>query len=233
MAASESALRNSPLDLALRTVAIDSQQGFVVDMTEFRSSYFIVKRLFDFLVAFICLFLMLPIMAMIALVIMIDGRGPILFRQNRIGYGGRSFVMFKFRTMVPDRHIKVALVKSSRDPRITRVGRFLRKMSLDELPQLWNILRGDMSLVGPRPELVEMLQYYRPEHHLRHRAMPGLTGWWQVNGRCRRRSGCSPDEDLQLKLADDLEYFRRRSFLFDLHLLIKTVPVVITGRGAV
>jgi lipopolysaccharide/colanic/teichoic acid biosynthesis glycosyltransferase len=140
--------------------------------------------------------------------------------------------MIKFRTMVTRNADGPVPIKQERDPRITRAGHFLRKTSLDELPQLWNVVRGDMSLVGPRPELVEMLPYYRPEHYLRHRAIPGLTGWWQVNGRCRRRLGCSPEEDLQLKLADDLEYLQRRSFLFDLHLLVKTIPVVLTGRGA-
>jgi lipopolysaccharide/colanic/teichoic acid biosynthesis glycosyltransferase len=196
------------------------------------SAYLIMKRLIDVLTAVVLLLMLWPIMALITLVILLDGGGPVLYRQNRVGYRGRQFVMLKFRTMVTQSHAIPVPIKRDRDPRITRIGRFLRKMSLDELPQLWNVLRGDMSLVGPRPELVEMLQYYRPEHHLRHRAMPGLTGWWQVNGRCRRRLGCSPDEDLQLKLADDLEYFQRRSFLFDLQLLIKTVPVVITGRGA-
>jgi lipopolysaccharide/colanic/teichoic acid biosynthesis glycosyltransferase len=191
-----------------------------------------MKRSFDMIVSLTLLILLLPVMCLIALVIIFDGEGSIFFFQDRIGYGGRKFRMIKFRTMVRHNEDDSVPIKRARDPRITRAGHFLRKTSLDELPQLWNVVRGDMSLVGPRPELVEMLPYYRPEHYLRHRAIPGLTGWWQVNGRCRRRLGCSPEEDLQLKLADDLEYLQRRSFLFDLHLLVKTIPVVLTGRGA-
>jgi lipopolysaccharide/colanic/teichoic acid biosynthesis glycosyltransferase len=221
------------MSLAVNPVLpVAMHQGSVSEKNEVRSLYFTVKRMFDTTAALVLLIMFSPIMMLVALVIMLDGGGPILFRQPRIGYGCRRFMMLKFRTMRNDGFVPSVPIKSDRDPRITRVGRFLRKMSLDELPQLWNVLRGDMSLVGPRPELVEMLRFYRPEHYLRHRAIPGLTGWWQVNGRCRRRLGCSPDEDLQMKLVDDLEYLERRSFLFDLHLLVKTIPVVITGRGA-
>jgi len=200
-----------------------------------------MKRVFDVTVSLLLLTLLFPVMALITMLVMMDGQGPVFYRQHRVGYLGRRFVMLKFRTMVRDRRTRNESInfpdrrralKSDRDPRITPLGRLLRKTSLDELPQLFNVIRGDMSLVGPRPEMVDMLQYYRPEHHVRHHAFPGLTGWWQVNGRCRRASGCSPEEDLRIKLADDLHYLEHRSFVFDLQLLAKTIPVVVTGRGA-
>lgn len=200
-----------------------------------------LKRVFDVSVALVLLFLLLPTMALIALAIRLDSPGPILYRQQRIGKHGQPFAMLKFRSMRPDRRRGVRAIdfpdrrrtlKSDRDPRITRLGRFIRKTSLDELPQLLNILRGEMSFVGPRPELVEMLSYYQPEHYRRHLATPGLTGWWQINGRVTRPTDATPAEDLAIKLTDDSYYVEHQSLLLDLKILLLTVPVAVLGRGA-
>jgi lipopolysaccharide/colanic/teichoic acid biosynthesis glycosyltransferase len=137
-----------------------------------------------------------------------------------------------------NRHIRIDFpdrrraLKVDGDPRITRVGRILRRTSLDELPQLLNILRGEMSFVGPRPELPELVAHYRVPHYSRHTVVPGLTGWWQVHGRCLRGDGCPPADDLERKLADDLYYLEHRSLGFDARVLLLTVPVVMSGRGA-
>jgi lipopolysaccharide/colanic/teichoic acid biosynthesis glycosyltransferase len=205
------------------------------------ATYFVSKRCLDIVVASLVLVLIAPVALAILAALLAENGGPVLYHQVRIGRFGRRFKMYKFRTMIPDRRRasvpipfedRRRTLKAARDPRITPLGRALRKTSLDELPQLWNVLRGDMSLVGPRPELVEMLPYYRPEHYARHCALPGLTGWWQINGRCDRDAGISPERDLARKVADDLHYLERRSFAFDLYLLLLTVPVVVRGRGA-
>ena len=208
---------------------------------EGRRAYLLAKRTLDILAASAILLLLLPVLVVIALAIRFDSSGPVLFRQPRLGWQARTFTMFKFRTMRPEHRVgdvpgadpdRSTSLKSSANPRITRLGRFLRRTSLDELPQLLNVLRGEMSLVGPRPEQVEMLAFYGPEHYRRHQAVPGLTGWWQVNGRCRRPDGTLPEVDLAQKLADDEEYIRRRSFWFDLKILLRTIPVVLGQRGA-
>jgi lipopolysaccharide/colanic/teichoic acid biosynthesis glycosyltransferase len=195
------------------------------------------------------LVLLLPVFLVISLLIRLESPGPVLFRQPRIGWRGNTFTMLKFRTMKPDRRKTMKpdrrnaerpfqrtdrrqSFKSVGDPRVTPLGQFLRRSSLDELPQLINVLRGEMSLVGPRPEQVEMLRYYRPEHYRRHAAVPGLTGWWQVNGRCERGNRARPEDDLARKLRDDEEYIKNRSFWFDVRILLLTVPVVLRQRGA-
>jgi lipopolysaccharide/colanic/teichoic acid biosynthesis glycosyltransferase len=152
----------------------------------------VVKRLFDVVVAGLLLVLMLPILVVIGIAIKLDTPGPAHIRQTRIGRGGRPFTMLKFRTMIPERRARQdgpppgvgerrKRHKSAADPRVTRVGRFLRRSCLDEVPQFWNVLRGDMSLVGPRPELPEIVAHYASWQHARHSVVPGITGWWQVN----------------------------------------------------
>jgi lipopolysaccharide/colanic/teichoic acid biosynthesis glycosyltransferase len=199
------------------------------------------KRCLDVAVASVILVPIAPILALICLVLLARRGGSIFYYQVRIGRYARPFRMYKLRTMIPDRRTELAPIpfgdrrrtlKAARDPRVTPLGRLLRKVSLDEVPQLWNILRGDMSLVGPRPEQVEMLAHYRPEHYARHCATPGLTGWWQINGRCRRAPDIAPEPDLAQKLADDVHYLEHRSFAFDLRVLLLTIPVVLHGRGA-
>lgn len=185
-----------------------------------------LKRLFDLLVSSVLLVILSPVMVLIALMIRLDSPGPALFRQQRLGQGQSKFTILKFRTMYHRTKIdqeREAVVESADDPRITRVGRFLRKTSLDELPQLINVVRGDMSLVGPRPILPEQLRAI-PEQHLdRFEMKPGITGLAQVRG---RRS-----LNWLEQLKYDSEYCRNWSFLLDLKILWQTVWVVLTGKG--
>jgi exopolysaccharide biosynthesis polyprenyl glycosylphosphotransferase len=194
-----------------------------------------VKRLFDIVASATLLLLLSPIMGTIAALIKIESPGGIFFLQERVGEHGRRFKMIKFRSMYQDadrRWQEVArrdaegklIHKSSNDPRITRVGRFIRRTSLDELPQLFNVLRGEMSLVGPRPEMPYITEEYDPWQWQRFRVPPGITGWWQVNGRS--------DKPMHLHTEEDLYYIQNYSFLLDLVILLKTVGVVWRGQGA-
>lgn len=203
--------------------------------------YVVSKRVFDIVLASSVLLILSGVMLLIALAIKLDSPGPALYRQERIGYRGRSFRMLKFRTMRAERRMRSTRIdfpdrrhalKVANDPRITRLGRILRRTSLDELPQLLNILRGDMSFVGPRPELPELVALYRASDYVRHAVVPGLTGWWQVHGRCLREDNCPPLDDLDCKLADDMYYLAHRSLGFDVGVLLRTLPVVASGRGA-
>ena len=197
-------------------------------------AYLAAKRGFDLVVGLVFLLLMLPVMALVALAVRVDSDGPALFRQRRTGAYGRAFSMLKFRTMVTDAeelkatyaHLNVLPppdFKIPDDPRITRVGRFLRRTSLDELPQLWNIVRGDMSFVGPRPTS------FAPDtwdlwHTVRLEVRPGLTGLWQVQAR--------GDVDFDARLRLDVEYLRTASLRTDLKILLATVGSVVGARGA-
>jgi lipopolysaccharide/colanic/teichoic acid biosynthesis glycosyltransferase len=194
-----------------------------------------IKRAFDIVAASAALVLLAPLLALIALAIRLDSPGPVLFRQERIGQYGRAFVMLKFRTMSADRRKRslgpprgVAerrrTHKSPNDPRITAIGRFLRHSCLDELPQFWNVLRGSMSLVGPRPELPEIVASYEPWQHARHLAAPGITGWWQIN-----RDGIR----LMHQATElDLFYLEHWSVSLDLYILARTLGIVLRGVGA-
>jgi lipopolysaccharide/colanic/teichoic acid biosynthesis glycosyltransferase len=204
--------------------------------------YSVAKRAFDLSVATLLLLLMAPTFGLIALLLLLEGTRPVLFRQRRIGRGTRPFWMFKFRTMRPDRRLQQRTIgfidrrrclKVGRDPRITPFGAFLRRTSLDELPQLLNVIRGEMSLVGPRPELVDMLRYYREDRDfIRHDVTPGLTGWWQITSRTDRSTEVDPKEDLEAKVRDDAYYVANRSLWLDLKILIRTGLVVVLGHGA-
>jgi exopolysaccharide production protein ExoY len=203
--------------------------------------YFVAKRSIDITLACLLIALLLPLMVVICLAIPFDSPGPVVLAQPRVGHRARPFRMYKFRSMRPDRRVRSipigfpdrrTALKVGRDPRITRVGRLLRKTSLDELPQLFNILRGDMSFVGPRPEQPELLRFYSAAHYRRHDAVPGLTGLWQIHGRCIRTDGCPPAEDLRWKLLDDLYYLEHRSLGLDAKIMFLTIPVVFRGRGA-
>jgi exopolysaccharide biosynthesis polyprenyl glycosylphosphotransferase len=197
----------------------------------------VVKRLFDLVVGSLALVLLSPLMLVAALVVRMDSPGPILLRQQRVGEGGRSFQMLKFRTMRvgaetgEQRLGREAIqgpptfVKQPNDPRMTRVGSVLRRLSIDELPQLFNVLKGDMSLVGPRPELPWLVERYEPWHHKRFAVPQGMTGWWQVNGRSDRA-------DYALRMEDDLYYIRNWSVWLDLRILLLTIRAVIRGEGA-
>jgi exopolysaccharide biosynthesis polyprenyl glycosylphosphotransferase len=192
------------------------------------------KRSFDVLVAAIGLVLTAPVAAIVAIAIKLDG-GPVFFRQDRVGKDGVPFKVLKFRTMVPDAEARIIdlrdrneadgpLFKLRNDPRVTRVGRVLRKTSLDELPQLANVLRGEMSLVGPRPALPEELRSWDTDLHARLRVKPGITGMWQVSGRS--------NADFAAYSRLDLYYVDNWSLLTDLAILAKTIPTVLFGNGA-
>ncbi|MEA3250992.1 MAG: sugar transferase [Pseudomonadota bacterium] len=186
------------------------------------------KRSFDCLVSALALLLAAPILLLIALWVGMDSKGPVLFTQPRIGRDRRPFRVLKFRTMI-DRTAEAIdqdaeqVITSKSDPRITRSGRFLRGMSLDELPQLWNILRGDMSIVGPRPIVPEQLEVVPERFMSRFDVLPGLTGLAQVRG--RRSLGW-----LQ-QLEADAEYVRRYGLLYDMGIIARTVVVVFSGSG--
>lgn len=194
-----------------------------------------VKRLMDVVLAGLALVILAPVLVIVAIALKLDSPGPALFRQERIGRSGRPFQMIKFRTMIPDRRTRAQGTppatgerrrthKSPHDPRITRVGHFVRRTCLDEVPQLWNVLRGEMSLVGPRPELPEIVARYEPWQHQRHAVTPGLTGWWQVNRDGRRLM----HESTEL----DLYYLEHWSVGLDLVILCRTLLIVIRGVGA-
>jgi len=198
-----------------------------------RIAAFVVKRVFDLLVASLALLAASPLMAAVALRIRLRDGSPVLFRQQRVGLHGRRFELLKFRTMVAGAEAQLddlaarseisgAAFKMTNDPRVTRTGAFLRRTSLDELPQLWNVIRGDMSLVGPRPALPREVESYDLWHRRRLSMKPGLTGLWQVSA---RRSG-SFDTWAQL----DLSYIDRWSLWLDLKILARTVPAALEGR---
>lgn len=225
--------------LAIGSLGLD--RSFLGALPSDSSTYIVVKRCLDIALAGGALLALSPVLLIIAIAVKVQRQGPVLYRQPRIGLRGRRFHMFKFTTMRRDRRDRQSDIefrdrrislKTEDDPRVTPVGRILRKTSLDELPQLVNVLNGDMSLVGPRPEQPEMLKYYRQEHYQRHVVTPGLTGWWQINSRCRRTAQVLPQEDLDAKLADDLYYLDHRSFFFDLQILFRTPLVVLLRRGA-
>jgi lipopolysaccharide/colanic/teichoic acid biosynthesis glycosyltransferase/CheY-like chemotaxis protein len=200
----------------------------------FRKSYQIGKRLFDLLLVILAMPFALSLMAVIALAVRLDSPGPVLFTQNRTGKNGHRFKMLKFRTMVSNaeclkpryahlNELSWPDFKIANDPRMTRVGRFLRRSSLDELPQLFNILRGDMSLVGPRPTSFEASTYELWQTE-RLEVRPGLTGLWQVVGRA--------EIDFYERAELDIEYIERQSWRLDLQILWQTLVAVVQGRGA-
>jgi lipopolysaccharide/colanic/teichoic acid biosynthesis glycosyltransferase len=194
-------------------------------------------RALDLLATVALLVLLLPFLLLIALIVKLDSPGPVLFRQQRVGRHRRKFLVAKFRTMQHGadhdvhRDYMLALIESGTpapklagDARVTRFGGFLRRTSLDELPQLWNVLRGQMSLVGPRPPIPYEVEHYPAHWFERFAVKPGVTGLWQVSG----RSEVSLEEMIDL----DVEYVRRRSVLLNLWILLRTAPAVLSMRGA-
>jgi exopolysaccharide biosynthesis polyprenyl glycosylphosphotransferase len=208
--------------MADETVSIQRQRHWYVDR---------VKRLTDLLIACSLIALTLPLMLIVALAIRCDSPGPVFYRQERVGLNGRRFVLLKFRSMRQDAEADGRPVwAAARDNRVTRVGGFMRLTRIDELPQLFNVLRGEMSLVGPRPErpyFVEQFSKLIPSYDDRHAVLPGITGWAQVN----YPYGASL-EDAREKLRYDLQYIANYSFLLDLRILLATVRVVLSGEGA-
>jgi exopolysaccharide biosynthesis polyprenyl glycosylphosphotransferase len=195
----------------------------------------ILKGATDRVVAALALFVLSPVLLIVAALVKLDSRGPVFFRQTRSGVGGAPFQLVKFRSMVPTAEELLidltdknesggVLFKIRRDPRVTRVGRVLRRLSLDELPQLWNVLTGEMSLVGPRPPLPSEVELYAEDARRRLLVKPGLTGLWQVSG----RSDLSWEESVRL----DLYYVENWSLVMDLMIIVRTVGAVVAGRGA-
>jgi lipopolysaccharide/colanic/teichoic acid biosynthesis glycosyltransferase len=234
-------------------VAVDEPRGLIPDTGGQGALYFGCKRCLDLAIAAALLVLLSPLLLLIALAIKLDSRGPILFTQQRVGarrrvepgrtsWEVRDFLIYKFRSMADgaDQAVHRAYIKAfvdgqvadgadahfklTNDRRVTRVGRVLRRTSLDELPQLVNVLKGDMSLVGPRPVPTYEVADYQEWHRERLAALPGITGLWQVKGRCR----VSFEGMVQM----DIEYVRGRSLWLDMRLLLLTVPAVLSGRGA-
>jgi exopolysaccharide biosynthesis polyprenyl glycosylphosphotransferase len=225
-------------DLALYRTDIEDFAG--IPMLDLRASAIddyqrLIKRAFDIGFGLFALIPALPLMAMSALLIFLEDGSPVLFRQSRVGENGRLFGMLKFRTMIKNAEQLQRQVerqdadgnlihKSKDDPRVTRVGRLLRRLSLDELPQLFNILAGTMSLVGPRPEMPYLVEKYQPWQRKRFAVPPGLTGWWQVSGRS--------DKPMHLHTEDDLYYIQNYSIWLDLQIIVRTVWVVLIGKGS-
>jgi lipopolysaccharide/colanic/teichoic acid biosynthesis glycosyltransferase len=187
------------------------------------------KRVFDVALASVMLLVLLPVLLVVALAVKLGDRGPVFYRQRRVGFGGETFEIVKFRSMTPGadrlmvdlrgRNVSDGLLfKVVGDPRVTPVGRIIRRLSLDELPQLWNVLWGDMSLVGPRPLAVEPDSFSTLEHH-RHLVRPGITGWWQIAG--GNRLGYSQ------MISMDLRYVREWSIGLDIRLLARTIPALL------
>jgi lipopolysaccharide/colanic/teichoic acid biosynthesis glycosyltransferase len=182
------------------------------------------KRTLDLIIGMLCLVFLAPVFLAIAAVVRFDSRGSVIFRQERIGQYGNPFMVFKFRTMAVDSPAFGPKPESFADERITRVGRFLRRTSLDELPQLFNVIKGEMSLVGPRPEQPFLVARYEPWQRERLSVLPGMTGWWQVNGR---------KPPMHEHVEEDLFYIHNRSFWLDLYILLKTIQAVIDGDGTI
>jgi len=178
----------------------------------------------DTLISAIVLLILSPVMLVVAILIRLEGGGPVIYRQERVGREGRPFEMLKFRTMVPGSDpVGVGTVVGRNDARVTRVGRWLRRTSLDELPNLVNVIQGDMALVGPRPTISAQVADYTTRQHGRHAVRPGITGWAQVQG----RAGIPWEERIEL----DLEYIERRSLRLDIGILWRTVALTLSGKG--
>jgi len=211
----------------------DLKPSWLIFSDGFRASRLtrFVKRTLDLALSIIGVLLGAPLMALTALAVKLDSRGPALYSQERVGENGRVFTVFKFRSMRTDaEQAGRPIWAKDKDDRITRVGRFIRKTRLDELPQLWNVMRGDMSFVGPRPErpfFVEQLAREIPFYIQRHAVKPGLTGWAQV----KYQYGSSI-EDAMEKLRYDLYYIKHLSIVFDLTIVLDTVKVILFGKGA-
>ncbi len=222
------------IPVATQTIPRPSERRVRVRAASSRADA-LLRRLLDLIVSSLALLLLLVPLALIALLIRLDSPGPVLFVQRRVGLDGREFSVFKFRSMFLDAEKRLdallgtnertgPVFKMRRDPRVTRIGRPLRRCSLDELPQILNVLRGEMSLVGPRPALPREVALYTPEQEARLSVLPGLTGLWQVSGRAK----LSFEESIAL----DLQYIERQSVWLNLALIARTVPAVLTGHGA-
>ena len=221
------------------TVDFQGMLGLEVERNLLKYRSFLVKRAFD--ISLVVLFspILFPLIVLVALMLKIDSEGPVFYQQTRLGYMGREYKLWKFRSMVSNAdEILAAFLaenpdylaeweathKIKNDPRITRIGKLLRKTSLDELPQLWNVIKGEMSLVGPRPIVQDEVKHYGETYQIFKQAIPGVSGLWQISGR--------NDMDYSSRVQLDEYYIRHWSFWLDIYILIRTVWVVVSGRGA-
>lgn len=197
--------------------------------------YKLTKRLFDFTATLFGIILLSPVFITTAIAIKFDSKGPVFFAQKRLGQKGKYFKMYKFRSMVinaeqllkqleSQNEVSGHMFKMKHDPRITKIGKLIRKTSIDELPQLFNVLKGDMSLVGPRPPLPREVSEYDKWHDLRLSVRPGITGLWQVSGR--------NDIGFEEMVSLDLKYIRERNLIYDIKIILKTVPVLLGDSKA-
>lgn len=210
--------------------------NYVPEMRKPRVMYLMAKRVMDFILSFIGLVLLTPLFLIVSVLIKLeDPKGSVFFYQTRIGKDEKPFRMYKFRSMVSNaeelleelldqNEISGAMFKMKEDPRITKIGKLIRRTSIDELPQLWNVIRGDMSLVGPRPALPREVNQYTSYDKLRLRVIPGCTGLWQVSG----RNNLGFHEMLEL----DLEYIERRNLWLDVKVLLRTVKIIVFPNSA-
>ncbi len=213
----------------------DFALSFIVAENKKRYCYLFLKRFFDLVFSIIAIIVLSPVSLLTAIAIKLDSRGPVIYSQPRAGKNGKSFKMYKFRSMCVDADEKLKdlldlnekdgpVFKISNDPRVTKIGHILRKTSIDELPQLINIIKGEMSIVGPRPPLLNEVEKYTAYQMQRLNVTPGLTCYWQISG----RSNISFDEWVGL----DLKYIKESSIWTDFKTILKTVPAVLFGRGA-
>ncbi len=196
-----------------------------------RSSKIAIQTAYSWVIAIIGVVITLPVMAIVAVIVKLSSPGPILVRQKRVGFNGAPFIVFKFRSMYKDAEARTGAVWATQDdPRITPAGRWLRKLRLDELPQLFNVVRGEMSIVGPRPErpeFVSILQEKIPYYRQRHCVKPGISGWAQIN----HKYG-DTIEDTIVKLEYDLYYIKNMAFSLDAYIVFHTIKTMLLGRGA-
>ncbi|WP_370774181.1 sugar transferase [Clostridium sp.] len=212
-----------------------TQLGFESESTRGFSFYEAIKRLIDIICSFVGILVLSPLFIIIAIIIKFTSKGPVFFSQNRVGRNGKEFDMYKFRSMVVNaeelkeklaaqNEMSGPMFKMKDDPRVTKVGKFIRKTSLDELPQLWNILKGDMSLVGPRPSLPKEVAQFDEWMYKRLEVKPGLTCYWQVSGR--------NNIDFEDWMKLDVKYVEERSLWIDIKLIFKTVGVLFGDKNA-
>jgi lipopolysaccharide/colanic/teichoic acid biosynthesis glycosyltransferase len=229
------AIRDLPMTETREELGIDDEFAPLRRRLEAQRGLEFVKRCIDLLAASIGLLLFLPLLPFVAALVKLESRGPLFFAQQRVGRYGRVFTCYKIRSMVVDAealkeelgHLNEAdgaAFKIREDPRVTRVGKFVRRSSLDEFPQLFNVLRGDMSIVGPRPQIPAEVDDYAPGHRVRLLVKPGLTCLWQISGR--------NDVDFEEWMRLDREYVERRSLGLDISILLRTLPAVVQRIGA-
>ncbi|KKU53315.1 MAG: Undecaprenyl-phosphate galactosephosphotransferase [Parcubacteria group bacterium GW2011_GWA2_47_10b] len=186
--------------------------------------YYFAKRVFDFLAALVLSVMVAPAVFVVIFLIRRDSKGRAIIVQERVGMEGELFYMYKFRTMAADTELYAPAPQNNKDSRITKIGRFLRNYSIDELPQFWNVLKGEMSIVGPRPEMAFIVEKYEPWQKIRLQVKPGITGFWQVIGR--------KDLPLEENIEYDIYYVLHQSFFLDLAIMLKTIPRLFFSYGA-